>query len=73
MYAKTTLEENSGIFIGTFRLSHVERFIFCALTIQYNIYSAAGRSISSVQYTILVAYLRIMALHTSVNVAPGVV
>ena len=32
----------------TIRLSHTKRFICCALTIQYNIYSMVGRSIASI-------------------------
>ena len=51
------------------RLSHAKKFICCALTIRYIIYSTVGRSIASISDT---GGIFTLALRTSVNMAPWV-
>ena len=49
--------------------SHTKRFVCCALTIRYNIYSMVGRSIASISDLSSIVTL---ALCASVNMAPWV-
>ena len=49
------------------RPSHAERFVCCALTIRYIIYSTVGRSIASISN---LGGIFTSALRTSVNMAP---